>query len=173
MIEEERRDNALKCVAVAQRLWDAGNRDKSLIFLHKSLSIYPTKEATELRERYIRERAEGGTTQARGFSTQTQGPGPTGPPARREENPMAAASYTPEQQEMSLKIKELKNYYTILGVSKDASADEIKRAFRKVRVVGVSTPRCCHHAHCWYRSRYLHLTPALFSAAAGHQASPG
>jgi DnaJ family protein B protein 12 len=146
MIEEERVETALSCLTVALRLWKEGNHEKSLLFLDKSLSAHPTKEATLLKERFLKELASGITTDgsdgdspAKGFAASQAAPRPV-PAVQQRPAPTpvvpapAAPNYTTEQQELSLQIVQLTNYYAILGIAKEAKADEIKRAFRKLAI---------------------------------------
>jgi DnaJ family protein B protein 12 len=133
-------------MAVAQRLWREGNHDKSLMFMDKSIGLHPTKEAALLKERYLKEIATGifttgggAESPAKGFATPQEAPAAVqkqkmSSPVPAPAAAAAAPNYTPEQQELSLQISQLTNYYSILGISKEAAVDEIKRAYRKLAI---------------------------------------
>ena len=50
-------------------------------------------------------------------------------PMENEEN--SRGRYTQEQVEAVKRIRKCKNYYEILGVSKDLSESEVKKSYRK------------------------------------------
>ena len=51
---------------------------------------------------------------------------------RAPQSEPASNDYTPEQIEAVRKIKQCKDYYEILGVTKDATDSDLKKAYRKL-----------------------------------------
>lgn len=50
----------------------------------------------------------------------------------KQEEPAAQPEFTAEQNEAVKRIKKCKDYYEILGITKDATDSDIKKAYRKL-----------------------------------------
>lgn len=129
MIEEEKRQNAEQCLRVATRLYSEGKKEKALQFIDKSVRMFPTPEADVLRAHI-----NSGASAQRPNAQVKKVPASTTNSAPKPEAAQTPRNYTPEQLEVVEKISTLNDYYSILGISKEATQDEIKRAYRKLAV---------------------------------------
>ncbi|XP_043196349.1 dnaJ homolog subfamily B member 12-like [Amphibalanus amphitrite] len=120
---------AERCVEAAERAMNAGERDKAARLLRKAEKMYPTEKAQSLLELLNR------------LGESTPDGARSRPAARAQhrrsetEEPRAApeeASYTKEQLEEVRRIKVCKDYYEILGVSKEVTDSELKKKYRKL-----------------------------------------
>lgn len=158
---ESNKDEALKCLRIAQKHRDAGNFPSARKFCQKSLSLFATPEAEILKES-IESAAtaaksagpssntgtnNGGATSASSSSTQTH---PSAASAKRRGDAKAEGTaggmngdkreYTAEQLNVVKRIKACKptSYYEILGLKKECEEADVKKGYRKVYVPLVS-----------------------------------
>ncbi|KAI5995543.1 hypothetical protein EDD15DRAFT_2254799 [Pisolithus albus] len=148
---ESNKDEALKCLAIAQKHRDTGNFSAARKFTRKSISLFATPEAEKLLES-IEAAAAGagpssedaattngthGSTQASSSATQTH-PSAAGSKPRSTDATRAAGKekreYTVEQLKVVKRVKGCKitDYYEILEVKRDCGETEIKKAYRKL-----------------------------------------
>ncbi|XP_032525992.2 dnaJ homolog subfamily B member 12 isoform X1 [Danaus plexippus] len=130
MTIEANKDEAEKCIEIAQVAFRSGNVSKAERFLLKAEMLYPSPHAKEL---LARVRAASGTGSA---SKKTPPSSPSADELRRRKTPNhqpQQQEYTTEQMEAVRRINtKCKDYYEILGVTKEATDSDIKKAYKKL-----------------------------------------
>ncbi|ORX88484.1 DnaJ-domain-containing protein [Basidiobolus meristosporus CBS 931.73] len=131
---EVNKDEASRCLDIAKKHFDGGNRASALKFARKSIALYPTTEA----EKFL--------LKVEQSSDEPSSPPPAyeaaaGPKTSIPNNPKAESTsgrqtkaYTKEQVEAVKKIKACNpnDFYAILGIEKSATEAQIKKAYRKL-----------------------------------------
>ena len=151
---ESNKDEAIKCLKISQSHMQNGNFPSARKFCEKSINLFPTPEASRLREVILEAEASDTSQQSKagpsGTSTSTEAhPSASGSKHRHAEtsskataNGSAHAStstdtmrdYTSEQAAIVKRIRACKitDYYEIMSLKKDCGEAEIKKAYRKV-----------------------------------------
>ncbi|XP_060635157.1 dnaJ homolog subfamily B member 14 [Anolis sagrei] len=131
---EGNRDEAEKCLGIAREALEAGNRERAQRFLHKAQRLYPTQAAKVLLEAIMKNGSAAGTG---AYCRKPANSSDQSKPNNMKDSSSTAAgeigkTYTKDQVEGVQSIKKCKNYYEVLGVSKDAGEEDLKKAYRKL-----------------------------------------
>ncbi|KAI0788714.1 hypothetical protein C8Q75DRAFT_733991 [Abortiporus biennis] len=154
---ESNKDEALKCLGIAQKHRNAGNLPSAKRFAQKSLNLFATPEATKLLEVIDTElssspsESASASTSSNTASSSTSTSTETHPSASgarhrhtNETNGNAKTDsdsggqkkreYTPEQAAMVKRIRscQITEYYEILQVKRECEEVEVKKAYRKL-----------------------------------------
>ena len=142
---DSNKDEAIRCLAIAQRYSDAGSIRSARKFCEKSISLFSTPEALKLLASINSTFDSSGTASASG-STPAAAPSDGVKQRRASANTddVGTASgiggekreYTPEQKEVVQRVRACKvtEYYEILALQKDCDDADVKKAYRKVCV---------------------------------------
>ena len=72
-----------------------------------------------------------------------------------EPEPAVGKDYTPEQLEAVKKIKQCRDYYEILGITKEATDSDLKKAYRKLALQFHPDKNKCPGASEAFKGRYI------------------
>ncbi|CAG9761786.1 unnamed protein product [Ceutorhynchus assimilis] len=118
---DSNKDEALRCIDVAERYIKEKNKEKAQKFLYKAEKLFPTQKAKDLLLQI----------QIMPDSVATDQPRKRKNSLPREEKPKIL-EYSTEQLALVKRIRSCKDYYEILCISKDATDSEIKKAYKKI-----------------------------------------
>jgi len=128
---ESNRDEADKCLELAHKYIKQGNKIKAEKFVRKAEKLFPSRKIQEILnlvhamgEEEDESRGSVPTHQRNGHHSPSQD--------NNEEASTSSANFTQDQVEAVKRIRKCKNYYEILGVSKESSETELKKAYRKL-----------------------------------------
>ncbi|PSN48438.1 DnaJ subfamily B member 12 [Blattella germanica] len=137
---EVNKDEAERCIEFAEKYLVEGNRDKAEKFLLKAERLFPTQKAKDLLE-HLNSTSQTQPEQdemprKRRSSKKEQDEQPTQKEQpQQQSSPKGTSSdkeYNKEHLEAVKRIKKCKDYYEILGVSKEATDSDIKKAYKKL-----------------------------------------
>lgn len=142
---EGNKDESERCIHISQKYLNEGDRAKALKYLYKAEKLYPSQRAKDLIE--LLEKLSD-TSVPKNFqkseskaSKDTNAKTTTSPLFRRkvgskletgQSSPEGKKDYTEEQLEAVQRIKRCKNFYEILGVTKDAGESDLKKQYKKL-----------------------------------------
>jgi DnaJ homolog subfamily B member 12 len=154
------KDEAIRCLSIAQKHRDAANYASARKFAHKSISLFDTPEAHKLLQSIdeAEAAASSSSSAAAGSSASSSSasgaeahPSASGTTHRHHQSTSSPSSgshangtagglggkkreYTSEQHEMVKKIRACKvtEYYEIMSLKRDCEEVEIKKSYRKV-----------------------------------------
>jgi len=128
---ESNRDEADKCLELALKYIKQGNKVKAEKFVRKAEKLYPSRKIQEILNLVQQMGEEEDVSHGSVPPHQRNGHSPS-QEHDNEEASTSSANYTQEQVEAVKRIRKCKNYYEILGVGKDVSENELKKAYRKL-----------------------------------------
>ena len=152
---EGNKDEALRCLSIAQKHRNAGNYTSARKFVQKSLALFTTPEAQKLAQIIESEASASTSTSSKTTEEATKATGTEKHPSaggthHRHPNGNASTSgsssgsekkreYTPDQSAVVKRVRACKvtEYYEILALKKDCEEAEVKKAYRKVRALFV------------------------------------
>lgn len=151
---ESNKDEAIRCLSIAQRHRDAGNLPSARKFCQKSINLFSTPEAQKLLDSIDSAASSSSSGSTSGANSNEKGQSFT---SSTETHPSAAGAkhrhtastpangtaggsggekreYTPEQHAVVKRVRACKitEYYEILSVKRDCEETEVKKAYRKV-----------------------------------------
>lgn len=149
---EGNKDEALRCLSIAQKYRNSGNYTSAKKFIQKSLALFATPEAEKLAQT-IESEASASTSTSTEEATKATGAEKhpsAGGTHHRHPNGNASTSgsaegsssaserkrdYTPDQLAVVKRVRTCKvtEYYEILALKRECEEAEVKKAYRKVR----------------------------------------
>lgn len=160
---ESNKDEALRCLSIAQKHYDSGNLQSARKFCQKSKALFETSQADKLLAAIDSAAASSSSSTSTAKSQAEEHPSAAGMKHRSSQSATTNGTaggmggekreYTHEQHTVVKRVRACKvtEYYEILAVSKDCDEADIKKAYRKVCMVPYLCARqTTQNHHSWH-----------------------
>eukprot|EP01018_Ginkgo_biloba_P037128 Gb_21158 [translate_table: standard] len=136
---ESNKDEALRCISISTAAFKAGDKARAQRFLSKAKRLYPDLNVDDFQVALCEDVGKQGTTNGQPIDNVYRGESKTnvmgnvspknsdGYSCRRRNS-----SVTLEQSEIVCRIRKTKDYYEMLGLARDCSEGEVRKAYRKL-----------------------------------------
>ena len=128
---ESNRDEADKCLELALKYIKQGNKIKAEKFVRKAEKLFPSRKIQEILNLVQQMGEEDDEPNGSVPTHQRNGHSPAHD-HDNEEASTSSANFSQDQVEAVKRIRKCKNYYEILGVKKEVTETELKKAYRKL-----------------------------------------
>ncbi|CCJ30461.1 unnamed protein product [Pneumocystis jirovecii] len=144
---EVNKDEAERCLEIARKKWNQGDREGAIKFSKKSLSLFFLQEAEDFLA-FIESSKASSSPHLNGFGSSGGKTSPNASETFEKKSKQSKASettnnssgkrhYTPKQKEVVDRVRKCKHtaYYEILDIKKTADDAEIKKSYRKLALL--------------------------------------
>ncbi|XP_038699769.1 chaperone protein dnaJ 49-like [Tripterygium wilfordii] len=140
---EGNKDDALKCLKIGKDAIDSGDRGRAAKFLNKARRLDPSLPIDDLLSKVENQSSDGESASSAGPKADTSTKPsdqpsvryrgtPNGASASSASSSSSSAVYTEEQVTIVRQIKKKKDYYEILGLERNCSVEDVRKAYRKL-----------------------------------------
>ncbi|XP_058044251.1 dnaJ homolog subfamily B member 12 isoform X1 [Ahaetulla prasina] len=131
---ESNRDEAERCIVIAVAAIKANQTEKARRFLEKAQRLYPSQRVGALLDSLTKSKqsADDHSQPKESYNLGSQKRTEDFASANGEAGGDTSKGYTQDQVDAVKRVKQCKDYYEILGVSRDASDEDLKKAYRKL-----------------------------------------
>lgn len=132
------KDEALKCLTIAKSSIESGNKDRALKFLNKARRLDPSIKIDDFLSNLDASQPEDKNPSETPNENPPNSFDPLGNgprrrvPASTSSSSSTSAAYTEDQRTLIREIKRKKDYYEILGLEKKCTAEDVRKAYRKL-----------------------------------------